>query len=113
MLRAQDHLKVTIESAMAEIEKTTGLVGFIVVSGPEPSHNRDIMVMLYVVSFDVLEQLLTALRAHTGKTSSGLDFSESYDEWQSSIEEPFVAHLNDVFCKSALLLFHFYVLTIP
>ena len=113
MLRAQDRLKVTIESAMAEIEKTTGLVGFIVIGGPEPSHNGDIMVMSYAASFGVLEQLLMALRAHTGKTSGGLDFSESYDEWQSTIEEPFVAHLNDVFCKPALLLFHFYVLTIP
>ena len=52
-----------------------------------------------------LEQQLIALRAHTGKVCGGLDFSESYDEWKSSVEEPFIAHLNDVFCKSALLLF--------
>jgi len=72
------------------------------------------MVMSYVLSLDALEQLLIALRAHTRKVHGGLDFSESYDKWQSSIEEPFVAHLtNDIFCKGALLLFACYVLTIP
>lgn len=88
---------------MAEIERTTGLVGFIVVGGPEPRCNGNMMVLSYVLSFDRLEQLLMALRAHTGKTIGGLDFSENYDGWNSSVEEPFVAHLNDIFCKGALL----------
>jgi hypothetical protein len=104
---------VTIESALDEIQKETGLVGFFVVGGPEPRCNGDIMVMSYVVSLDGLETLLMALRVHTGKTSAGLDFSESYDEWTSSVEEPFVAHLNNLFCEGFLLLFHACVLTIP
>ncbi len=52
---------MTIESALAEIKKETGLVGFFVVGGPEPRCNGDIMVMLYVVSLDGLEMLLTTL----------------------------------------------------
>lgn len=90
---------------MEEIERATGLVGFIIVGGPELRQNGDIMVMSYVLSLDASEQLLIALRAQTGKVHGGLDFSESYGEWQASVEEPFVAHLNDVFCKGALLLF--------
>ena len=113
MHRGQDRLKVTIEKALVEIEKETGLVGFFVVGGPEPRRNSDIMVMSYVVSFGGVERLLMAFRAHTGKTSSGLDFSESYSEWTSSVEEPFAAHLNNVFHKSALLLFHICILTAP
>ena len=105
---------MTIESALAEIKKETGLVGFFVVGGPEPRCNGDIMVMSYVVSFNDLEMLLLiALRAHTGTTSGGLNFSESYSEWKSSIEEPFVAHLNNIFRKDMRLLFHIGVLTIP
>jgi hypothetical protein len=50
---------------------------------------------------DPLKQLLTALRAHTGKNIGGLDFSESYDGWKSSVEEPFLMHLNDIFCTGA------------
>jgi hypothetical protein len=45
------------------------------------------------------------LRFHTGKTEGSLDFSESYDRWRSNVEEPFVAHLNDLFCKDTLLYF--------
>jgi hypothetical protein len=45
MLRAQDRLKVTVESALAEIEKATGLVGFIVVGGPEPRCDGNMMIM--------------------------------------------------------------------
>lgn len=96
---------------MDEIKRATGLVGFIVLGGPEPRCNGDLMVMSYALYLDALEQLLMALRAHTGTTSSGLDFSESYDGWKSSVEEPFVAHLNDIFCKAALLLFAPLVLT--
>jgi hypothetical protein len=46
-----------------------------------------------------------ALRAHTGKNNGGLDFSESYDGWKSSVEEPFLMHLNDIFCKGAPMCF--------
>ena len=106
MLRGQDRLKVTIESALEEIKKETGLVGFFILGGPEPRCNGDVMVVSYVVPLGGLEALLMALRAHTGKTSSGLDFSQSYDKWKSSVEEPFVAHLNNVFCKDTLLYFH-------
>ena len=104
---------MTIEKALVEIEKETGLVGFFVVGGPEPRCNSDIMVMLYVVSLDGLEWLMISLRAHSGKTSGGLDFSENYNEWKLSVEEPFIAHLNDVFCKGGPLHFHICVLTIP
>ena len=45
MLRAQGHLKVTIKSAMEEIEKATGLVGFIVLGGPEPRCGGELMFM--------------------------------------------------------------------
>ena len=86
-------------------------MGFFVLGGPEPRCNGDIMVMSYVVFLDGLERLLTTLRAHTGKASDGLDFGESYDEWKSSVEEPFVAYLNDVFRKT-LVLFHICILTI-
>jgi len=41
---------VTVEAAMEEIEKLTGLVGFIIVGGPEPRQNGEIMVMSYVLS---------------------------------------------------------------
>ena len=110
MHRGQDRLKVTIETALAEIEKETGLVGFFMVGGPEPRCNGDIMVMSYVISLDGLERLLIALRAHTGKTSGRLDFSENYDEWKMDVEEPFIAHLNDIFRKNTLLAFsHLYV----
>lgn len=95
---------MTVESTMEEIEKLTSLVGFIIVGGPEPRSNGDIMVMSYALSLGALEQQLIALRAHTGKVRGGLDFSKSYDEWQSTIKEPFIAHLNDIVCKSALLL---------
>ncbi len=104
---------MTIESALAEIKKETGLVGFFVVGGPEPRCNGDIMVMSYVSSFDGLEMPLMAPRAHTGMASGSLNFGESYGEWKSSIEEPFVAHLNNVFRKDAPLLFYTSVLTIP
>jgi len=103
---------VTIESALAEIKKETGLIGFFVVGGPEPRCNGDIMVMSYVVSLGGLERLLTALRAHTGKASDGLDFGESYDGWKSNVEEPFVTYLNDIFRKNATMLFHTCLLTI-
>ena len=56
--------------------------------------------------------MLTTLRAHTGKARDGLDFGESYDEWKSNIEEPFVAYLNEVFRKDPSVLFHTCVLTI-
>ena len=104
---------MTIESALDEIQKETGLVGFFVLGGPEPRSNGDIIVVSYVASLHSLETLLMALRAHTGKTSSGLDFSESYDEWTSSVEEPFAAYLNNVFCEGAPLLFHTSPLTTP
>jgi len=93
---------VTVESAMEEIEKATGLVGFVILGGPEPRCGGDLMFMSYVLLSGALEQLLTALRAHTGRTSGGLDFSESYDEWASGIEEPFIAHLNTIFCECAM-----------
>ena len=54
-----------------------------------------------------------ALRAHTGKTSAGLDFSETYDEWTSGVEGPFVTHLNNIFCEGTPLLFYTSMLTIP
>ena len=107
MLRGQDRLKVTVETALAEIERETGLVGFFMLGGPEPRCNGDIMVMSYVISLYGLERLLIALRAHTGKTGGGLDFSKSYNEWKTGIEEPFVAHLNDIFCKDALPAFSY------
>jgi hypothetical protein len=46
MLRAQDQLKVTVESALAEIENATGLIGFIVIGGLEPRCSRNMMIML-------------------------------------------------------------------
>jgi hypothetical protein len=45
MLRAQDRLKVTVESALVEIEKATGLIGFIVIGGPELRCSRNMMIM--------------------------------------------------------------------
>ena len=35
---------------MEEIEKLTGLVGFIIIGGLEPRENGEIMVMSYVLS---------------------------------------------------------------
>jgi hypothetical protein len=105
MLRAQDHLKVTIETAMEEIEKATGLVGFMVLGGPELKCGGNLMVILYMLFLNALEQLLMVLRFHTGKTEGGLDFTESYNGWKSNVEEPFVGHLNDLFYKDALVHF--------
>ena len=90
---------------MEEIEKATGLVGFMVLGGPEPRCGGDLMVMSYVLLLNALEQLLMDLRYHTGKTEGSLDFSESYNVWKSNIEEPFVGHLNDIFCKDTLICF--------
>ena len=96
---------MTVETALEEIEKATGLVGFIVLGGPEPRCSGNLMVMSYVFLLNALEQLLMDLRYHTGKTEGGLDFSESYDAWKSNIEEPFVGHLNDIFCKDTPIYF--------
>lgn len=97
---------------MEEIEKATGLVGFIVLGGPEPRCGGNLMVMSYVLFLNALEQLLMVHRYHTGKTEAGFDFSESYDGWKSNVEEPFVAHLNDLFCKNNCFTFHANILTI-
>jgi hypothetical protein len=105
MLRAQDCLKVTIETTMEEIEKATGLVEFMVLGGPEPKYGRNLMVMSYVLFLNALEQLLMVLKFYTGKTEGGLDFSKSYNGWKSNVEELFVGHLNDLFYKDALVYF--------
>ena len=90
---------------MEEIEKATGLVGFMVLGGPEPRCSGNLMVMSYALLLNALEQPLIDLRFHTGKTEGGLDFSESYDGWKSNVEEPFVEHLNNLFCKDTLICF--------
>ena len=40
---------------------------------------------------------------HSGKTRSGLDFSQDYNGWKSHIEESFIAFLNKIFRESHLL----------
>ena len=40
---------------------------------------------------------------HSGKTRSGLDFSQDYNGWKSNIEDSFIAFLNKIFCVSRLL----------
>lgn len=46
---------MTVETAMEEIEKATGLVGFMVLGGPEPRCGGNLMVMSYVLFLNALE----------------------------------------------------------
>jgi hypothetical protein len=49
------------------------------------------------------------LRAHTGASQRGLDFSEAHSGWKTHIEEPFISHLNNVFSASPLF-FYVYII---
>jgi hypothetical protein len=95
-------LKCTIEGALEEIEKKCGLVGFIMIGGPDPKCGGDLMVMSCVL-FTLLvlrQQFLIISRAHTGTNTLGLNFSQAYNGWGTQIEEPFLAYLNSVFSAS-------------
>jgi hypothetical protein len=96
--------------ALEEIERECGLVGFIVVGGPDPKSGGDLMIMSCVFFTLIVsrQQLLVILRAHTGSTRLGLDFSQAHSGWKTHIEEPFLTYLNKFFSASPSF---FYMLT--
>ncbi len=56
LFRAQARLKCMLEGALQEIERQCGLVGFIILGGPELRCGGDLMVMSCVLSSLVLPQ---------------------------------------------------------
>jgi hypothetical protein len=105
-----------MRDALGEIEKKCGMVGFILVGGPEPMSGGELTFMACVLFYSsciasLRQQLLIILiisRTHTGATRHGLDFSEAYTGWKTHIEEPFVEYLNHIYSASALF---FYTIT--
>jgi len=96
-------LRYTVEGVLEEIQKEYGLVGFVIVGGPEPKCGGDLMIMscvLFTLSVS-RQQFLIISRAHTGTTSLGLNFSQAHSGWRTHIEEPFLAYLNNVFSASS------------
>jgi hypothetical protein len=57
--RAQAHLRCTMDGVMEEIKKECGLVGFIVVGGPEPQCRGDLMIMSCVLSASCVAAIIT------------------------------------------------------
>jgi hypothetical protein len=43
--RAQERLRCTMQGVLDEIKEECGLVGFIMVGGPEPQNGGDLMTM--------------------------------------------------------------------
>ena len=102
---AQARLKCTLDRALEEIEKQTGLIGFTVLGGPSPKDGGDLMVMSCVLFTVLWQQFLIFIRAFSGTTNLGLHFGEEHDGWQTRIEEPFIAFLDKIFRASIVLLY--------
>ena len=92
---------------MDEILKECGLVGFIVVGGPDPKCSGDLMIMSCILfTLPVSRQrFLIVSRAQSGSTKLGLNFSQVHGGWKTQIEEPFISYINNVFSASPLFFF--------
>lgn len=95
-------LRGTIQKVLEGIEEQCGLVGFFVIGGPEPQRGGNLMVFSCVIFMLFMSQQQTRIvsRAHTGLTKHGHNFSETYNKWNTHVEQAFNLHLDKVFRAS-------------
>ena len=87
-----DCLPRTMSKALAEIEKQTGLIGTILLAGPEPGQGGNITVFEYVVFMvrDSINAHEILFRFHRGRSQNmGEDFGRVYGDFVEHVRKPF------------------------
>jgi len=99
---AQDCLGLTMARMLEQVEKECGMVGTVLLGGPEPRRGGKVVVVRYEYIFllwEVKSWLIHSTSYHSRRTPRGYDFSQSLEDWKKTIENPFIAFVNKVFSK--------------
>jgi hypothetical protein len=98
---AQDRLGLTMARMLEQVEKECGMVGTVLLGGPEPRRGGKVVVVRYAYVSDLgkLSRANYSTSYHSGRTPLGYDFSQSLEDWKKTIENPFVTFVNKVFSK--------------
>jgi hypothetical protein len=96
---AQDRLALTMTRMLEQVEKECGMVGMVLLGGPEPRQGGKVVVVRYESDFNRLSRTNHSTSYQSGKTPLGYDFSQSCSDWKRNIEGPFVTFINKVFSK--------------
>lgn len=94
---AQDCLAPTMSRMVEEIETETGMIGTVILGGPEPRQGGKIVVMRSVQEHDTFSRLMGLPSFHSGKTAFGSDFGHAYDGWMEKVELPYTEYLTKIF----------------
>ena len=82
-----------MSTVLEEIFHKTGLIGTILLGGPDPSQGRNITVFEYAGFFTVtltIHSLAFSVRYHRGKPADGKHLNLAYDGYLKNVQEAFL-----------------------
>jgi len=99
-IRSIDALPATMDKALEQVERSTGMKAIILIGGPTPVATGDMTTHMYVLHFLILiDQRSQPPSYESGRSrATGLRFSEGWEGFENFHDE-FVNWLRSVYCK--------------